>query len=153
MTERELMGYAYIKARIAKTEERIAELEIEIADMEQDNGLGSVNMDGMPHGSSPGDPVAMMAIARATLHENMKKLKAELTEHCAELKEKEREIREYIDSVENEQIKLIIEWRFIDFLDWYEIAGRLEDLTGKNVDRSTPGKKMRKFLREPQKRC
>jgi hypothetical protein len=33
-------------------------------------------------------------------------------------------------------------------LDWYEIAGRLEELTGKSVDRSTPGKKMRKFLQE-----
>ena len=137
MTERELMGYIYIKARIAKVEERIAELELE-------DGIGSLNMDGMPHGSTPGDPVARMAIARAALHEQLVRLRADL-------KEKEREIREYIDSVENEEIKLIIEWRFIDLLDWYEIAGRLEDLTGKNVDRSTPGKKMRRFLREHKK--
>ena len=137
MTEQELRGYIYIKARIAKVEERIAELE-------EENGLGSVNLDGMPHGSTPGDPVARMAIARAALHEQLVRLRADL-------KEKEREIREYIDSVENEDIKLIIEWRFIDLLDWYEIAGRLEDMTGKNVDRSTPGKKMRKYLREHKK--
>ena len=61
------------------------------------------------------------------------------------------DIREYIDSVENEEVKLIIEWRFIDLLDWIEIAGKLEDMTGKNVDRSTPGKKMRKFLRKNEK--
>lgn len=134
MTEQELSGYKYITARIARTEERIAELE-------QENGLGSVNMDGMPHGTTPGDPVARMAIARAALHEYLVRLRSEL-------KEKEREIREYIDSVENEEIKLIIEWRFIDLLDWYEIAGNLEELTGKSVDRSTPGKKMRKYLRE-----
>lgn len=137
MTERELMGYIYIKARIAKVEERLAELE-------QDSGLGSLNMDGMPHGTTPGDPVARMAIARAELHEQLVRLRADLSE-------KEQEIREYINSVENEEIKLIIEWRFIDLLDWYEIAGRLEELTGKNVDRSTPGKKMRKFLREHKK--
>lgn len=137
MTESELMGYIYIKARIARVEERIAELE-------QESGLGSLNMDGMPHGSTPGDPVARMAIARAALHEQLVRLRADL-------KEKEREIREYINSVENEEIKLIIEWRFIDLLDWYEIAGRLEDLTGKNVDRSTPGKKMRRFLRDHKK--
>lgn len=134
MTERELSGYKFIKARIAKVKERIAELEL-------DNGLGSVNMDGMPHGSTPGDPVARMAIARAALHEHLVKL-------LAELKDKEREIREYIDSVENEEVKLIIEWRFIDLLDWFEIAGKLEELTGKNVDRSTPGKKMRKYFEE-----
>lgn len=137
MTERELMGYIYLKARIAMVEERIEELE-------QENGLGSLNMDGMPHGSTPGDPVARMATARAELHGQLLRLRADLNE-------KEREIRDYINSVENEEIKLIIEWRFIDLLDWYEIAGRLEDLTGKHVDRSTPGKKMRKFLREQKK--
>lgn len=137
MTERELMGYTYIKARIAKTEERLAELELE-------DGLGSVNMDGMPHGTTPGDPVARMAIARAALHGQLMRLRADL-------KEKELEIREFIDSVEDEEVKLIIEWRFIDLLDWYEIAGSLEELTGKSVDRSTPGKKMRKYLRDRQK--
>ena len=137
MTEQELRGYSFIKARIEKVEERIAELE-------QENGLGSVNLDGMPHGSTPGDPVARMAIARATLHEHLTKL-------LAELKEKEREIREYIDSIENEEVKLIIEWRFIDLLDWYEIAGNLEDMTGKHVDRSTPGKKLRKYLEKHKK--
>ncbi len=134
MTERELQGYTFIKARIEKVKNRIAELE-------QESGLGSVNLDGMPHGSTPGDPVARMAIARASLHEHLTRL-------LAELKEKEREIREYIESVENEEVKLIIEWRFIDLLEWYEIAGKLEEMTGKNVDRSTPGKKMRKYLQE-----
>lgn len=134
MTEQELRGYIYIKARIAKVEERIAELE-------QEDGLGSLNMDGMPHGTTPGDPVARMAIARASLHEQLKKLRADL-------KEKEREIREYIESIEDQEVKLIIEWRFIDLLDWHEIAGNLEEMKGKNVDRSTPRKKMQKYLRE-----
>ena len=134
MTEKELRGYIYIKARIAKVEERIAELE-------QEDGLGSLNMDGMPHGTTPGDPVARMAIARASLHEQLKKLRADL-------KEKEQEIREYIESIDDQEVKLIIEWRFIDLLDWYEIAGRLEEMKGKSVDRSTPRKKMQKYLRE-----
>ena len=134
MTEQELRGYVYIKARIGKVEERIAELE-------QEDGLGALNMDGMPHGSTPGDPVARMALARATLHEQLVRLRADL-------EEKEREIREYIDSLEDEQVKLIIEWRFIDLLDWYEIAGKLEDMTGKTVDRSTPSKRLKKYLKK-----
>lgn len=148
MTEQELSGYKFIMARIEEIKERIAELEHDIAELEQENGLGSVNLDGMPHGSTPGDPVARMAIARAALHEDMKKLKADLEKRCVELLGKEREIREYIDSIDDEEVKLIIEWRFIDLLDWYEIAGRLEEVTGKYVDRSTTGKKMRKYLRE-----
>ena len=148
MTELELSGYKFILARIKEIKERIGELAGDILELEQETGLGSVNLDGMPHGSTPGDPVARMAIARAALHADMKRLKADLEERRAELTKKEREIREYIDSVENEEVKLIIEWRFIDLLDWYEIAGRLEDVTGKYVDRSTPGKKMRKYLEE-----
>lgn len=148
MTEQELEGLVFIKAQIAKTEKRIAELEMEIAEMEKDVGLGSVKMDGMPHGSTPGDPVARMAIAMAELRQSVKHLRAELKERCAALKEKERKIRKYIDSVENDEVKLIIEWRFIDLLDWYEIAGNLEEVTGKYVDRTTPGKKMRKYLQE-----
>ena len=151
MTERELSGYIFIKARIQEIEDRIAELVFEITELEQENGLGSVNLDGMPHGSTPGDPVARMAVARAALHENLKRLKADLEERRAELAEKEKEIRAYIDGVWDEEVKLIIEWRFIDLLDWYEIAGRLEELTGKHVDRSTPGKKMRKYLQELKK--
>ena len=138
MTEQELRGYVFIQARIAKVQERIAE-------MEQEDGLGSVNMDGMPHGSTPGDPVAMIATARVALHEHLVQL-------LADLKKKEKEIREYIDSVEDEEVKLIIEWRFIDLLDWPEIAGKLEEMTEKNVDRTTPAKKMRKYLRENAKR-
>ena len=151
MTEQELSGYKFIKARIKEIEERIAELIADIIELDQENGLGSVNLDGMPHGSTPGDPVARMAIARAALHEEKKKLKAELEERRVELVVKEREIREYIESVENEEVKLIIEWRFIDLLDWYDIAGNLEELTGKYVDRSTPGKKMRKYLEDHKK--
>ena len=134
MTEQELRGYIYIKARIAKVEERLAELE-------QEDGIGAVNLDGMPHGSTPGDPVARMALARAALHGQLVRLRADL-------KEKERKIREYIEGVEDEEVKLIIEWRFIDLLDWYEIAGQLEEVTGKDVDRTTPAKKLRKYLRE-----
>ena len=148
MTEQELEGLVFIKAQIAKTEKRIKELEAELAEMERDIGLGSVKLDGMPHGSTPGDPVARMAIAMAELHAGIKELKAELEERRAELTKKERRILEYIDSVEDNEVKLIIEWRFIDLLDWYDIAGNLEEITGKYVDRTTPGKKMRRYLQE-----
>ena len=92
MTELELSGYKFILARIKEIKERICELAGDIEELEQENGLGSVNLDGMPHGSTPGDPVARMAIARASLHADMKRLKADLEERRAELTKKEREI-------------------------------------------------------------
>lgn len=134
MTESELMALFYIRKRIAKLEERIAE-------MEDENGMGALDMDGMPHGSTPGNPVERLAMARAALHEKLVNLKALLLE-------RELLIREYIDTVEPEDVKLIMELRFIDRKDWYEIAGELADISGKWVDRTTPAKKMRKYLRE-----
>ena len=134
MTETELMGLWVIQKRIARLEERIVELEDE-------NGMGALNMDGMPHGSSPGNPVERLAMARVALHEKLVTQKAALVE-------KELAIREFIDGVEPEDVKLIMELRFIKHKDWYEIAGELAEVSGKWVDRTTPAKKMRKYLRE-----
>ena len=136
MTERELMSLVYIQARINRITERIAELE-------EENGLGSVNMDGMPHGTTPGNPVERMALARAALHEKLLSLKAELLE-------RELAIMEYIESVEQEEIKLIMEMRFIDMEYWQDIAVEWEERTGKCVDRTTLAKKVEKYLREHQ---
>lgn len=134
MTERELMALRFIRAQIERLEERIGELEAE-------DGIGSLNMDGMPHGTTPGNPVERMAIARVALHEKLVNLKATKLE-------KEREIREYIETVEPYDVKCIMEMRFIDLMDWYDIAAELEEITGKSVDRTTPAKKMRKYLSE-----
>ena len=134
MTERELMSLIYIQARIDKLNERIAELE-------EEDGLGAINMDGMPHSTSPGNPVEQMALARAALHERLMRLKANLAE-------KELEIVEYIESVEQEDIKLIMELRFIDGRDWGNVAVEWEERTGKYADRTTLAKKVRKYLFE-----
>ena len=136
MTERELMSLVYIQARIAKISERIAELE-------EEDGLGSMNMDGMPHSRTPGKPVERMALARAALHEKLLDLKADLVE-------KELAITEYIESVEQEDIKLIMELRFIDGRDWGNVAVEWEERTGKYADRTTLAKKVRKYLFEHQ---
>ena len=134
MTERELMSLVYIQARIDRISERLAELEDE-------DGLGSVNMDGMPHSKTPGNPVERMALAKQALHEKLLQLKADLVE-------KELAITEYIETVESEEIKLIMEMRFIDAMYWQDIAVEWEERTGKYADRTTLAKKVEKYLLE-----
>ena len=134
MTERELMSLIYIQARIEKISERLLELESE-------DGLGSVNMDGMPHSTTPGNPVERMALARATLHEKLVQLRTELTE-------KELAIREYINSVDRDDVRLIMELRYVDGNDWQDAAVEWVTRTGKYADRTTLSKKVRKYLRE-----
>lgn len=134
MTERELMSLIYIKARIDKVCERLLELEDE-------DGLGSVNMDGMPHGTTPGNPVERMALARAALHEKLVQLKADLAL-------KELEITSYIDSIQQEDVKFIMEMRYIDGKSWHDSAVEWVQRTGKYADRTTLAKKVKKYLRE-----
>ncbi len=134
MTERELMSLIYIQARIEKICERLLELEDE-------DGLGSVEMDGMPHSKTPGNPVERMALARAALHEKLVQLKADL-------KEKELEIMSYIESVEQEDVKFIMEMRYLDGKSWHDAAVEWVQRTGKYADRTTLSKKVRKYLRE-----
>ena len=134
MTERELMSLVYIQARIARISERIAELE-------EEDGLGSMNMDGMPHSKTPGNPVERIALAKRALHEKLLQLKADLAE-------KELAITEYIESVEREDIKFLMELRFIDAKYWQDIAVEWEERTGKYADRTTLAKKLEKYLLE-----
>lgn len=134
MTERELMSLIYIQARINRISERLLALEDE-------DGLGSMNMDGMPHSKTPGNPVERMALARVALHEKLLCLKAELAE-------KELVIMEYINSVEQEDVKLIMEMRYIDAMYWQDIAVEWEERTGKYADRTTLAKKVEKYLLE-----
>ena len=134
MTERELMSLIYIQARLDKVSERLLELEDE-------DGLGSVNMDGMPHSTTPGNPVERMALARAALQEKLVQLKADLAE-------KRLEILSYINSVEQEDVKFIMEVRYIDGKSWHDAAVEWVQKTGKYADRTTLSKKVRKYLRE-----
>lgn len=134
MTDNELMSLVYIQARIARITERIA-------DLEEEDGLGALNMDGMPHSKTPGNPVERMALARAALHEKLLQLRADLAE-------KELAITEYINSVEQEDIKLIMELRYIDAKYWQDIAVEWEERTGKYADRTTLSKKLEKYLLE-----
>ena len=134
MTECELMSLVYIQARIDRLSEKIAELEAE-------DGLGSVNMDGMPHSKTPGNPVERMSIARAALHEKLLQLKEEQAE-------KALSIMRYIENVEQPDIKLIMELRYIDCRSWLEVAIEWEEMTGKYADRTTLSKKVKKYLLE-----
>ena len=137
MTERELMSIVYIQTSIDNIKFRIAELENE-------DGLGSVNMDGMPHGTTPGNPVERMALARAALHEELLRLRAVKTE-------KVLAIIKYIETIDEYDIQLIAEWRCLDLMSWTDIAIAWEEVSGQRLDRTTLAKRFQNYLRKRQK--
>lgn len=102
--------------------------------MEDETGVGSVNLDGMPHSHSGNSIVEQIAIKQAELNRRLK-------EEQNRIKSEELKIADYIATVEDEEIKLIMEMRFIDNEVWETIAEELY------CDPRTVARKMRKYLK------
>jgi hypothetical protein len=62
--------------------------------------------------------------------------------------QKELDITAYIESVEQEDVKFIMEMRYIDGKSWHDAAVEWVQRTGKYADRTTLSKKVKKYLRE-----
>ena len=127
MTEKDLNSLYHIEQRIKNLKYRIAELEAE-------TGLGSQVIDGMPHVHSGNSAIEQLIIKKCDLLNDLNK---ELSNKIDE----ERKIRNYISSVDDEEVKLIIELRFIKLKGWEKIGEELF------YDPRTVARKMRKYLK------
>lgn len=127
MTERELKNLYYIEQRIKRLKYRIAELE-------QEDGLSGQVLTGMPHGTGVSNPVETFVMKKCELLDELKKA-------LIDKLEEEKKIRTYIESIDDEEIKQIIELRFLYHLNWFEIGEEM------NMERTTASKKMRRYLR------
>lgn len=126
MTEKQLNNLYNIGKRITRLKRRIAELEEEL-------GISGQNLTGMPHGSSVSNPIEALVMKKCELLERLKKT---LEEQIDE----EMKLRAYIESIEDAEIKLIFELRFLDLMNWDAIGKEM------NMDRTTASKKMQNYL-------
>ncbi len=134
MTVKELSKLYYLKKLIERDELRIIELRSRMLP-------GSINLDGMPRASSPSNKMEESLAAIFDIDERLKKERAEyIKEQIA--------IEEYIRSVDDLQIRLILSYRFVDMLTWKQIAIRIG---GGNTEDSV--KKMcYRFLKRSEKK-
>lgn len=127
MTEQELNAIYYLDIQIRRIKRRIAELPTDtIAGGGDTSGVRS---------SQPGDPTGRLAQKKIQLLEQLnetleKKINAEIA------------IRAFIDRVEDEEIKTIIELRCIYQESWEDIGREL------HADRTTVSKKFRIYLKK-----
>lgn len=122
MTEKELSRYYYLKKEIKDLEDRLKEFGV---------GLSAINLDKELSGSSAHNSIQEK---RAMLKE--KWINARLTALEEYLK-----IENYIESVEEVEIRQIMRYRFLDLYDWYKIGELM------NYDRTTCSKKVRTYLK------
>lgn len=108
MTVRELSKLYYLSKLIDRDTLRLAELESRLEP-------GTTNLNGMPRNPSPKN---VMEEVVPLIIELENKLKKERSDYI-----KERlVIEDYIRSVEDYQIRLILSYRFIDLMTWRQIA-------------------------------
>ena len=131
MTEKELNATYYLNGQIARLKARIAELEAEI--------IGSADFGGMPKGNLPGAPTERIAMKKIMLLEQLnmaleRKIDAELA------------ARKFIETVEDAEVQAIMELRFLEHMQWSDIALELSPRY-KDLDRTTVAKKVRRYLK------
>lgn len=108
MTKEEVSQIYYLNREIRKLQRKLEELRC--------SGLQSPKIDGMPRAPGrTGSPTERQGVAEADIEMKIKQL-------LAAAKRKQREIFEYIGSVDDSMIRMIIIFRCVDLCTWAEVA-------------------------------
>lgn len=122
MTEKELSKYFYLKKEIEDLEERINKLGV---------GIGSIVLTDMPKGNKK----------RVPIQEKITELKNKYIEARVSALEEYLKIENYINSVEDTEIRTIMRMRFLDLKKWEEIGRNL------HMDRTTAYRNLKKYIK------
>lgn len=113
----------------------IQELEYQLAEL---NNLGSAPYNDMPKGNITSDPTGNFVVKKSRIMEKLKKYRSEY------LKEYER-INDFVNEIEDDEIRLIARLRFIKNKDWFYIAAEISP-EHKTIHWTTPRKKLIRYL-------
>lgn len=133
MTISQLNKLFYIKRDLKHLEDELAEL----------NNLGSAPLSDMPKAQKVSDPTTNYAIKKERIISKINKTREKyLTEY--------EKINDYIEEIDEPDIKLIARLRFIKHLDWYSIAEEISPVN-KMTHWTTPRKKLNRYLEKKEK--
>lgn len=122
MNEKELSQYYWLEKEIKSLEEKIEELGY---------GIGAVEIK---------DTIVTSSHPKSSIQEKRILLINQLTIAKEKAQKKYLEIEKYIETLEDTEIRIIMRFRFLDLMSWYEIGDIL------HYDRSTVSKKLKKYI-------
>lgn len=131
MTIRELSKLYYLTKLIERDELRLSELEARLQP-------GGMNLSGMPRNPSPKNMMEEIVPLMIEIKDRIKR------QQTAYIKER-MVIEDYINSVDDYQIRLIMSYRFVDLMTWQQIAFRI----GGNNTADSVRKACNRFLKKP----
>ncbi|MDE7243748.1 MAG: DUF1492 domain-containing protein [Oscillospiraceae bacterium] len=108
MTLRELSRYYNLQKRLARAEEMLESFITTSC-------LGAQVITGMPHASGTRDKVGDLAAEITDMQDKIKQLEREG-------RQAKREISAYIDTIQNDQTRMIFRLRFLRCMTWKEVA-------------------------------
>lgn len=114
----------WIKKEIEQIEERMKELTV----------LSAVSFSGMPSGNTVSSPVEKF-------NERLDTLKRKLADKHAESLAEEERIEDYIETIEDAEIRVLARARFIECKSWQKIGDE------NYMDRTTAYKKLNKYIK------
>ena len=126
MTIRNLSRYYFIKKEIDQLEEQLKELS--------DSVIGSPAISGMPSSHGNTSPIEQLIIKKNKLEEKLLRKKNELLEE-------QIYIENYLETIKDERIRIIIRERFINCKKWEEIGRAMY------FDRTTPYYAVKRYLK------
>jgi len=122
MSEKELSQYFHLKKEIEDLEERIETLG---------NGVGSIKIKDMPGGSNK----------IISIQEKIVELKEKWINARISALEEYLKIGNYIETIEDLEIKQIMRYRFMDLMNWEQIGDKM------GYERTTISKKARDYIK------
>lgn len=122
MSEKELSQFYWLKKEIKDLEDKIDELGY---------GVGSIKIK---------DVIGTSNNQQSSIQEKVAILQEQLINARLTALEKYIEIERYIESVEDSEIRQIMRFRFLDLMNWYQIAEEL------HYERTTVSKKLRQYI-------
>lgn len=127
MTIKELSKYHNIKIEIKQLEDTVEELETTV--------IGSSKITGMPTTiSGNSSPTERIGIKLAQLKSKIETKKETLIDEA-------HKIENFLETVEDSTVRIIIRARFIDGKNWHQIGKEL------NFERTTPYYHLKKYLK------
>lgn len=128
MTIKELSKYRDLKVEIPQLQDRITELEQTI--------VGSSKLTGMPSsGGTTSNPTERIGL-------KLVKLRTNLLKKMEELIDRETKIEDFLETVEDAKVRIIIRKRFFEGKSWNDIGREL------SFERTTPYYHLKKYLKE-----
>lgn len=105
--------------RYHKAEMEVQRLDIELQELRRITSLKPISYDGMPHGSMGAGDLSDFAVKADKLRKKLQKARYKRIKVF-------KEIRDRIGSLESENQKAVLTYRYIKWMEWEEIADKMK---------------------------